>query len=257
MKALQNSLRILSAFFGERTTWGVTDLAAALQLEKPLVSKNLSCFRDAGFLQQDAVTKLYSPGIRSFLLGSQFLGNNLLVREASVELRRLTERTGQTSTLCVLAGIDVVHLASVEGPHFLDVGWRVGTWVPFHATAVGKVLFAFSEPLVLEQAIASRGMRRFTKTTICDPATFKKQLAHAVQTGWADTNQETMDGLTAQAVPVFGENQRVIGALGLIFPKHAVAAVTRARQIGLLHNSARRISVRLGAQVYPYGKAER
>ena len=40
MKALQTSLRILSAFCGERTSWGVTELAAALKLEKPLVSKN-------------------------------------------------------------------------------------------------------------------------------------------------------------------------------------------------------------------------
>src|SRR6476660_1953686 len=182
MKALQTSLRILSAFCGERTTWGVTELAAALNLEKPLVSKNLACFRDAGFLQQDGVTKLYSPGIRSFLLGSQFLSSNLLVRESSAELRRLTERTGQTSTLCVLAGIDVFHLASVEGPHFLDVGWRVGTWVPFHAMAVGKVLFAFADPSLLEKAISSRGMRRFTATTICDPEAFKKQLAQTVQT---------------------------------------------------------------------------
>src|SRR5262245_45276 len=142
MKALQSSLQILSAFCGERTTWSVTDLAATLKFEKPLVSKHLSCFREAGFLQQNAVTKLYSPGMRAFLLGAQFLNNNALVRESSAELRRLTERTEQTSTLCVREGIDVVHLASVEGPHFLDVGWRVGTWLPFHATAVGKVLFA-------------------------------------------------------------------------------------------------------------------
>jgi DNA-binding IclR family transcriptional regulator len=257
MKALQTSLRILSAFCGERTSWGVTELAAALKLEKPLVSKNLSCFRDAGFLQQDAVTKLYSPGIRSFLLGSQFLSSNLLVRESTAELRRLTERTGQTSTLCVLAGVDVFHLASVEGPHFLDVGWRVGTWVPFHATAVGKVLFAFSDTKLLNEAIAGRGMRRFTKTTICDLASFKKELAETVQTGWADTNQETMDGLAAQAVPIFGKKQEVVAALGFIFPKHTAMAATRAKQIALLHDSARRISVRLGAQVYPYGKAGR
>ncbi len=255
MKALQNSLRILSAFCGERASWGVTDLAAALNLAKPLVSKNLSCFRDAGFLQQDAVTKTYSPGIRSFLVGSQFLSGNTLLREAGAELRRLTERTGQTSTLCVLAGPNVVHLASVEGPHFLDVGWRVGTWLPFHATAVGKVLFAFSDPKLLDEAIASRGMPQFTKTTICDAATFKKQLAQAVQSGWSETNQETMDGPAAQAVPVFGDKQEIVAALGLIFPKHAVTAANRTRQINLLHTSARRISVRLGAQVYPYGKA--
>ena len=102
MKSLETSLRILSAFCGERSTWSVTELASALCLEKPLVSKNLSCFRAAGFLQHDALTRTYSAGIRSFLLGAQFLNNNPLVREAGAELRRLAERTRQTSTLCTL-----------------------------------------------------------------------------------------------------------------------------------------------------------
>jgi hypothetical protein len=38
---------------------------------------------------------------------------------------------------------------------------------------------------------------------------------------------------------------------------HAVTEATRAKQIELLHNSARKISVRLGAQVYPFGGTRR
>jgi DNA-binding IclR family transcriptional regulator len=257
MKSLNTNLRILGAFCGERSTWSVTELAASLGLEKPLVSKNLACFREAGFLKQDPVTNAYSPGIRSFLLGAQFLNGNDLVREAGAELRRLTERTSQTSTVCILDGCDVVHLASVEGPHFLDVGWRVGTWLPFHATAAGKVLFAYAEPKLLEEAIVKRGMPRFTKTTICSAPKLKKQLAQVAVSGWVETNQETRDGLAAQAVPIYGADQQVVAALGLIFPLHAVNEPERTKQIDLLHNSARTISGRLGAQVYPYGEMRR
>ncbi len=191
------------------------------------------------------------------MLGAQFLNNHPTVREAAAELRRLAQRTEQTSTLCALEGSDVVHLASVEGPHFLDIGWRVGTWLPFHATAVGKVLFAFADPALLEEAFARHGMQRFTPTTICDLETYKKQLARTVQTGFAETNQETMNGLAAHAVPVFGPGQKVVAALGLIFPRHAVTAAQRPRHTAVLHDSARRISARLGARVYPYGKARR
>jgi len=257
MKSLTTSLRILSAFCGERLNWGVSELAQSLCLEKALVSKNLSCLREAGFLKQDGQSKAYSPGIRSFLLGAQFLHNNALVREAGAELRRLADSTGHTSTLCALQGTNVIHLAAVEGPHFLDIGWRVGTLVPFHASAVGKVLLAFAPPKLLDDAIADQGMRRFTKKTICEPSVFKKQLAKTVQVGWSETDQETMNGLAAQAVPVFGAEQHVVAALGLIFPRHAVSPAARTKQIGALHESARRISLRLGVQVYPYGKARR
>jgi DNA-binding IclR family transcriptional regulator len=234
----------------------VSELADCLALEKPLVSKHLSCFREAGFLQQDG-HKIYSPGVRSFLLGSQFLNNNIILRESAAELRRISVSSGQTSTLCTLEGIDVIHLASVEGPDFIDVGWRVGTWLPFHATAVGKVLYAFAEPAALDKAISTHGMRRFTKATICDPDALKKQLAKAVKTGFAETDQETMEGLAAHAVPIFGAEQKVVAALGFIFARHAVTAPQRAKQIRILQDSARKISVRLGAQVYPYGQARR
>lgn len=257
MKSLATSLKILSAFSSERASWGVGELASSLALEKPLVSKHLSCFRDAGFLQQDKRTKAYSPGIRSFLLGSQFLNSNPLVREFAAELRRLSERSGQTTTLCALEDVDVIHLAGVEGQDFLDVGWRVGTWLPFHATAVGKVLFAFSEPALLAEAVAKRGMPRFTETTICDPEVFKRQLVRAVKTGFAETDQETMIGLAAHAVPIIGSGQKVVAALGFIFARHAVKPAQRAKQIRWLQDSARKISARLGAQVYPYGQASR
>jgi DNA-binding IclR family transcriptional regulator len=257
MKSLKTNLRILGAFCGQRSTWSVTELAAALGLEKPLVSKNLACFREAGFLKQDPVTNAYSPAIRSFLLGAQFLHSNDVVGEASAELRRLTEITGQTSTVCILDGCDVVHLAAVEGPHFLDVGWRVGTWLPFHATAAGKILFAFADPKLLDEAIAKHGMPRFTETTICTAAKFKKQLVQVASSGWVETNQETKAGLAAQGVPIFGADQQVVAALGLVFPLHAVKEAARTEQIELLHNSARKISVRLGAQVYPYGELRR
>jgi DNA-binding IclR family transcriptional regulator len=257
MKSLATSLKILSAFSGERTSWSVSELASSLALEKPLVSKHLSCFRDAGFLQQDTRTKSYSPGMRSFLLGAQFLNNSELVRESAAELRRLSERSGQTSTLCALEGVDVIHLAGLEGQDFLDVGWRVGTWLPFHATAVGKVLFAFSEAALLTEAIAKRGMPRFTRTTICDPDNLRRQLAKIVKTGFAETDQETMEGLAAHAVPIFASEQKIVAALGFIFARHAVKPAQRAKQLRALQDSARKISARLGAQVYPFGQASR
>jgi DNA-binding IclR family transcriptional regulator len=63
MRSLRTSLRILSAFCGEQASWSVTELAKTLCLEKALVSKNLACFRDLRFLQQDARTKAYSSGL--------------------------------------------------------------------------------------------------------------------------------------------------------------------------------------------------
>jgi DNA-binding IclR family transcriptional regulator len=254
MKALATTLRILSLFATNRSRWGVSEIANELGLGKSVVSKNLASLRAAEFLERDEKTRLYSPGIRSFALGAQYLNNSLLVREAGSVLRRLADETKQTSTLCTLHGLDVLHLASVEGADFLDVGWRVGTWLPFHATAVGKVLFAFAEADLLERAVALRGLESFTATTICDAEQFSRQLVEVRNSGYSETFEETMVGLAAQAVPVVGADGGVIAALGLIFPSREVDRETSRRFLKAAQDGARAISLRMGAQVYPFAK---
>jgi DNA-binding IclR family transcriptional regulator len=255
MKSLDTALRVLSAFVRDRDCWGVAELATELAIGKSQVSKILSDLRSAGFVAQDPRTKVYSVGIQSFALGAQYLNNSRLVKEASGVMRRLTDSTAQTTTLCTLHGVDVLHLAAVEGPHFLDVGWRVGTWVPFHATAVGKVLFAFAGEALFRRAVSERGMPRLSPKTVCDPERFAKQLARVRRLGWSATSEETMAGLAALAVPVFGESQAIVAALGFIYPRHAVDETQCRTFVALLHDGARTISARLGAQVYPFGAA--
>jgi IclR family pca regulon transcriptional regulator len=254
MKALATTLRILSLFATNRSRWGVSEIANELGLGKSVVSKNLASLHAAGFLERDERTRLFSPGIRAFALGAQYLNNSELMREASGVLRRLADETKQTSTLCTLHGVDILHLASVEGAHFLDVGWRVGTWLPFHATAVGKVLFAFAEADLVERAVATRGLEQFTATTICDAARYETQLEEVRRSGYSETFEETMVGLAAQAVPVVGPGGTVVAALGLIFPSREVDRKAARRYLRSVQDGARAISLRLGAQVYPFAK---
>lgn len=257
MRAVASALRVLSAFGGRQASWGVSELSEALALTKSHVVKVLADLRDAGYVQQDPATRIYSVGIRAFALGAQYLNNDALAREASGPMRRLTDRTGHTTTLCRLHGADIIHLASVEGSHFLDVGWRVGTWVPFHATAVGKVLFAFAERDLLDRAVKRHGMPRLSERTVCDLEVLRRQLAHVRRLGWSETSEETMKGLAAQAVPIYDATQNVIAALGFIYPYHSVDRRQRKSYAAALHDAARTVSVRLGAQVYPYGGKRR
>ncbi|MCW5770366.1 MAG: IclR family transcriptional regulator [Rhodospirillaceae bacterium] len=254
MKSLNTSLRVLRAFTKDRSRWSVGALAEALGLNKSQVSKMLVEFREAGFLRQDPKTREYAVGIHALALAGNYLHDQPLVREAIVVMRRLTDETGQTSALAVLDGTGVLYLAALEGRHFLDVGWRVATWLPFHATAVGKVLFAFADDALVERAVAEVGLPRLSPNTICDPQALKAQFAKIRRSGVGETAEETMQGLGAQAVPILGEGQACIAALGLVYPIHIVSAAKRKLFRGKLHAAARSLSSKMGALVYPFGE---
>lgn len=247
-------MRVLHAFTRDRPRWSVGALAEELALNKSRVSKLLAEFREAGFLRQDPRTREYAVGIHAVALGGNYLHEQPLVREAIVVMRRLTDKSGQTAALGVIEGIDVLYLAVVEGRHFLDVGWRVATWLPFHATALGKVLFAFAREELVDRAARERGLPRITPNTICDLGEFKAQLAKIRRTGVAETREETMAGLAAQAVPILGEGQACIASLGFVYPLHAVSAAKRKAHRAMLQTAARSLSSKMGARVYPFGE---
>lgn len=229
-------------------------LAESLKLNKSQISKILVEFRDAGFLRQDPHTREYGVGIQAVALGGNYLQDQALVREAVVVMRRLTDQSGQTAVLAVRDGIDVLYLVAVEGRHFLDVGWRVGSGLPFHATAVGKALFAFADEALVDAAVRERGLPRLSPNTICDIRSLKSQFAKIRKTGVAETSEETMPGLSAQAVPILGEGQACIAALGFVHPIHVLTPSKRKTFRAMLQTAARSLSSKMGASVYPFGE---
>lgn len=253
MKALASALTVLGAFATNRGRWSVAELCERTGLNKSQVSKVLAVFRDAGYLQQDPATRHYSVGVLSMPLAGNYLAAQPLVHESIGPMRRLANEVEQTVVLSVLDGGRVLYLLGVEGPHFLDVGSRVGAWLEPHATAVGKALHAFASPDG-HATLPDGELARLTKNTITDRKALAAQLARARKEGVAFTAGETDEGLGAQAVPLFGRGGALAGALGLVYPRHLVTAARRQSYTDRLHDVARQISTRLGAQVYPFGK---
>ena len=256
MKSLDSALRVLLEFSEGSDRWSVGDLCLKTGLKKSQVSKNFAGFREHGLLMQNRRTREYCVGLRTMALAGQYLKSNMLSREALSPMRRVVNLTEHTATLCVLDGIDVMYLLSVESEQFIDHGWRAGSYIPFHATAAGKLLVAFLPEDEIDRTIAAKGMPRITPTTICDADTLKAEFQDIRKNGVAVTHSEGTPGGGARAVPVFGERQQVIAALGVVYAYHLVSEKIARDITRTLHHQAQMLSLRMGARIYPYGPAK-
>ena len=158
MKSLDSAMRVLMAFMADQESFGVSELSERLALPKSQVSKILATLRSHGLVTQDPATRRYSVGLRAFALGSRFMTFDKLTREALPILHGLVKETGHSARLSVRSGDDVIYLIGAEGPHFVDTGWRAGTWLPWYGSTAGRILLAFLPTQEVDRLISMKPM---------------------------------------------------------------------------------------------------
>ena len=145
MKSLRSALRVLLVFTGGKPSYTVTELASLTGLSRSHVSKIGAVLAESGLVKQDPVTQAYSVAVRGFVLGSQFFNQDDLSAKAMPLLRLLMTETGHSTRLSVLDDGKATYLIGVNGPLFTDSPWKIGTYMPMHSTAAGRVLLAFTD----------------------------------------------------------------------------------------------------------------
>ena len=146
-------------------------------------------------------------------VGQRGLVDRHLADLGQPHLQALAEASGETVNLAVPGALGVEHLAQVSSRHFLGTARWVGRRVPYHCTAVGKVLLAFGAA-----ALPDGPLRALTGETVVDRGRLDAELAAVRRDEMAISADELEDGLTAVAAPIRGEGGDVVGALTISGP---------------------------------------
>jgi IclR family KDG regulon transcriptional repressor len=141
--------------------------------------------------------------------------------EAKPFLTDLAQRAKETVYLVVLDQNEILYVDKVEPdeyPSGLAMVSKVGTRMPAHACAVGKVLLSQLTQDRLDQLIKDKGLPKRTDKTITDPARLKEHLFSVRNQGYAVDDEENERGIRCVAAPVRDEEGRVIAAISVSGP---------------------------------------
>ncbi|MPQ98683.1 helix-turn-helix domain-containing protein [Modestobacter sp. I12A-02628] len=147
--------------------------------------------------------------------------------------------TRDTVHLAVRDGLTALYVERISGRESVPVVSQVGSRLPLHAVAVGKVLLAAAPDAVVDAALAAP--TRATVHTVVDPAVLRDQLAEVARRGHSRTAEEMSLGTASVAVPVTVERAAgpvVVAALGIVVP---VRRRDLARLVPVLEVAARGI----------------
>ncbi len=227
---VEKAVDVLFHLHAEPRACGVTAIGRTLGLSKSSTHRLLTALSRRGLVEKDDQGR-YRPGIGLVALGVGALDREPVVAAARPVLEAEARALGETVFLVAARAGQIIVLDKLEGEGFLRAAPRVGSAVPVHATAVGKLYLAFGDGSVEAPA---GGLTRFSDETITDRAALDDAVARAAERGFAENADEWIPGLSVIAAPVVAtasviateSTPRMLAAL-------AVAAPTpRMRSLG-------------------------
>lgn len=205
--ALENSstlkaLSVLDALVRAGGAITLTELVQATGLPKPSLHRTLALFEDAGYVQREPGGRAYAVGPKLASLGLAILTHDTVATLRHTVLRQLVSDVGETCNLAMLRKGEVAYLDRVEAQWPLRLHLPVGTTVPAHCSASGKLLVAHMPAAERDALLETMPLPRFTANTITDRALLARELDRILACGYALDNEEYVAGVACVAVPV-------------------------------------------------------
>ena len=245
-QAVLRAFSILKVFSDERPSWGLTDLAREVDLNKTTTYRLLTALESEGMVARNG-DETYTLGPEVVVLAGRALRQNDLRRVTRPYLKQLAEETGETTSLDVLVGEDVLLIDEVIGPRLTGSMSSLGTRHPAYATASGKAILAFLPEANLAP-ILQRPLPAITNETITSPDLLKQQLQEVRRLGYALNQEELEEGLVVVAAPIYNHDGEVAGSVSLGGTSLRFTVERIAEMGALIRETAVEISQKLGHQ---------
>ncbi|CAM5487844.1 Acetate operon repressor OS=Afipia felis OX=1035 GN=iclR_4 PE=4 SV=1 [Afipia felis] len=196
----------------------VSELVRSLDIPKPSAHRICRILESMGILLRDPIAKglVVGPRLSNLAMNATLASSDTTVRRSI--LRSVTEKTGETSSLTILEGDELLFIDRVESASPLRLQLFPGSRVPLHCTSGGKLFLAHLPPEKRKQFLSAASLTKYTENTITKPEALKRDLDKVKAQLLGTDNEEYVHGLIAIAVPVFDTKGRLCSALSINAP---------------------------------------
>jgi len=243
-QAVARAIALLKAFSDAQPEWGLSELAQTTGLNKTTAFRLLAALEAEGLIMRNPLSGGYRLGVELVAMGGCAMRSNPLRAMSRPVLESLAQECDEAATLEVLVGASVLIVDEVSSRHPMGMSQDVGSRLPAHATATGKLLLAYATTTT--EVELRLPLARLTDQTIIDPGRLRSQYEQIRQQGVATAIEELEPGFVAVAAPVYDRERQVVAAIsvggsGLRLTADRMPAITARVQM-----AARQISRQLG-----------
>ena len=248
IQSVSHALDLLESFTKTEDELGVTELSKRLGLHKNNVFRLLATLEHRGYIEQNKATENYRLGPKTLQIGSIFIEQRECRRQARPILESLMTASGETAVVAVLRGDKVIYMDSVETNRTVRAVSRIGSMLPAHCTAVGKVQLASLSSADIEQLYPEVNLPGLTNRSIKTRDALIAELKRTAEKEYALENEECDLEVRGVAVPVKDFSKKVIAAVGIEAPSSRLTdeRLEKGGVISLVLESGQALSAKLG-----------
>jgi IclR family pca regulon transcriptional regulator len=244
MQSLARGLQVLRLFEGQASL-SMVEAARLTGLSRAVARRCLHTLEVLGYVAADAERRFH-PTPAMLALSQAYLAGDHLARAADPVLQRISVAMGESCSLGVRDGEEVVYVARAEVRRLVSIDLQVGSRLPCYCTSMGRVLLAAMPEAELDARLARARLVRRTEHTITDRQQLKVVLDEVRAQGFATIDEEMEVGLRSIAVPVRDASGQVRAALNLgTAREHSVERLV-AEVLPVLRAAALELQVQAG-----------
>jgi IclR family transcriptional regulator, pca regulon regulatory protein len=213
---LARGLALLQQFSRAKPQQKVSELAASLGLSRSATFRLVYTLEREGFLRRDQSGHLYGVTSKVLSLGFEYMFAEPLTEAAQDTLRELSNDTKAGAHLVMLDDWHCVYFARVVPPILLIANLEIGTRLPAHLTASGRILLAYRNDAEL---------RRIYKLLVreCTDQPLPRKVDDLLQTaaedrerGYVHSRSRFDPSVSSIAYPILDRAGEIVAAINVV-----------------------------------------
>lgn len=219
-----------------------TEINQSIGMPKQTLHRIFASLEEDGFLQREHDGRRYSPGPRLRAMATGVISSTHVRAARLAVMKALAAEIGETCNLSIPGRHAMIYLDRVETAWPLRVQLPIGTEVPLHCTASGKLYLSTLAKTRLQRILNAGGFEKKTERTITDPHELSAEIDRIREAGYSEDNEEFMAGMVALAVPVNDVNGRMVSSLAFHAPTPRMSMEVARTYLPTLRHAAWELS---------------
>jgi IclR family pca regulon transcriptional regulator len=242
VQSLAKGLALLKIIAASEHPLSLTEIAEKLETNKATATRFCYTLVKLGYLHR-MDQKLYNLTPQVLELGYSAICRTDWHEMANFFLRELFRQVDETVSASILVDTDILYTIRIIKKKILDMDIQVGSRLPVHCTAMGKVLMTFGPPGKVREVLGKLVFKKMNDRTIVSRQEFLRELEQVRKNGYAISDEELATGNRSIAAPLIGEDGYAFAAIAVATPSESFPVARLKKEVApLLTACAEKIS---------------